>query len=106
MELIFQLQKTMSQSDELKKQLESLSSTNGSLYFYAQKLTSKINEFSATHSDDGGKKCIICYTRKATHTICFCGHTSCEPCAKRSLISQRCFICRKKPERIMKIFNN
>lgn len=46
--------------------------------------------------------CPICLTRDVTHFLTSCGHTMCEECSAK--LSVKCFICRRKIERVQNLF--
>ena len=102
--LITSVNALIEQSHVLHASLNTLISTNSSLRFYANKLLSKMGEFTTHFGKMDNVKCAICFAEEKTHALIPCGHAMCEQCVLRCTRRNSCFVCRSATENSLKIF--
>lgn len=72
------------------------------LAIYLVLLSEVKNEFFTDTKDIDNWTCSICYESKIDMVITSCGHTLCNKC--REKLKDNCFICRKKIDKVIKLF--
>jgi hypothetical protein len=66
----------------------------------------KITNISRNTNVNAMPQCTICYTQDVTSALVPCGHMFCEQCLSNLSNDNKCFICRRRSSRILRLFPN
>lgn len=66
----------------------------------------KITNISQRSNDGRLPQCNICFTNEVTSTLVPCGHMFCDQCLSNLSSDNKCFTCRRRSSRVLRLYPN